>query len=46
MLVLFVGIPVFVGSLTAIVVDASTGAWYELSPGEVFVDFEQPLEAE
>lgn len=29
-------------SATPIVVDAATDAWYELSPGEVFVDFEQP----
>ena len=27
---------------TPVVVDAATGAWYELSPGEVFVDFEKP----
>lgn len=31
---------------TPVVVDAATGAWYELSPGEVFVDFEEPLETE
>lgn len=43
---LLIGIPVFVAGITAVVVDASTGAWYELSPGEVFVDFEQPVETE
>ena len=43
---LAITIPIFLASLTPLVVDASTGAWYELSPGEVFVDFEQPVEAE
>lgn len=43
---LAITIPIFLASLTPLVVDASTGAWYELSPGEVFVDFEEPLETE
>ena len=33
------GVTLLIGA-TPIVVDAVTGAWYELSPNEVFVDFE------
>jgi hypothetical protein len=37
----FVGATLVIGA-PPIAIDAATGAWYELSPGEVFVDFEQP----
>ena len=43
---LTISIPLFLAGMTPIIVDAATGAWHELSPGEVFVDFEQPAEAE
>jgi PEGA domain len=41
----FLGATLLIGG-APIVVDAATGAWYELSPGEVFVDFEQSVETE